>query len=182
MHSHFDKDSLSPKSGKIILHFIQLSVIIIQLFFQGEALGTREATECFFAMTKLFQSKDLVLRRMVYLGIKELSTVAEDVVIVTSSLTKDMTSREDHYRAPAIRALCSITDSSMLQAVERYVKQCIVDRNPSVSSAALVSSLHQTKPKKRSTATTSWCNITRWACSTTFEGTIAWPSRNSSTS
>lgn len=47
---------------------------------------------------------------MVYLGIKELSTVAEDVIIVTSSLTKDMTGREDVYRAAAIRALCSITD------------------------------------------------------------------------
>lgn len=79
---------------------------------------------------------------MVYLGIKELSTIAEDVIIVTSSLTKDMTGREDLYRAPAIRALCSITDPTMLQAVERYMKQCIVDRNASVSSAALVSSLH----------------------------------------
>lgn len=54
-------------------------------------LAAREATDCFFAMTKLFQSKDVVLRRMVYLGIKELSTIADDVIIVTSSLTKDMT-------------------------------------------------------------------------------------------
>lgn len=59
--------------------------------FQGEQLVSREATDCFFAMTKLFQSKDVVLRRMVYLGIKELSSVADDVIIVTSSLTKDMT-------------------------------------------------------------------------------------------
>ena len=61
-------------------------------------------------MTKLFQSKDVVLRRMVYLGIKELSSIAEDVIIVTSSLTKDMTGKEDTYRAPAIRALTAITD------------------------------------------------------------------------
>lgn len=54
-------------------------------------LAAREATDCFFAMTKLFQSKDVVLRRMVYLGIKELSSIADDVIIVTSSLTKDMT-------------------------------------------------------------------------------------------
>ncbi|XLR23493.1 hypothetical protein S83_051393, partial [Arachis hypogaea] len=32
-----------------------------------------EATEVFFAVTKLFQSRDLGLRRMVYLIIKELS-------------------------------------------------------------------------------------------------------------
>lgn len=104
-----------------------------------------EATEAFFAMTKLFQSKDVILRRMVYLGIKELSGIAEDVIIVTSSLTKDMTGKEDLYRAAAIRALCSITDITMLQAIERYMKQAIVDRNSAVSSAALVSSLHLTK-------------------------------------
>ena len=77
---------------------------------KGEALGRTEATEAFFAMTKLFQSKDVVLRRMVYLGIKELSSIADDVIIVTSSLTKDMTGKEDTYRAPAIRALTAITD------------------------------------------------------------------------
>lgn len=103
-----------------------------------------EATEAFFAMTKLFQSRDVILRRLVYLGIKELSSLAEDVIIVTSSLTKDMTGKEDLYRAAAIRALCTITDGGMLAAIERYMKQAIVDRSPAVSSAALVSSLHLT--------------------------------------
>lgn len=118
---------------------------LLYLLNQGEQLGTKEATDVFFAMTKLFQSKDVILRRMVYLGIKELSSVADDVIIVTSSLTKDMTGKEDLYRAAAIRALCSITDSAMLQAIERYMKQAIVDRNSAVSSAALVSSLHLMK-------------------------------------
>lgn len=68
-------------------------------------------------MTKLFQSRDVILRRMVYLGIKELSTIAEDLIIVTSSLTKDMTGKEDLYRAAAIRALCSITDVSIFCVV-----------------------------------------------------------------
>ena len=61
-------------------------------------------------MTKLFQSKDVMLRRMLYLCIKEMATIANDVIIVTSSLTKDMTGKEDLYRGPAIRALCRITD------------------------------------------------------------------------
>lgn len=34
-----------------------------------------------------------------------------------------MTGREDMYRAPAVRALCSIIDGGMLQAIERYMKQ-----------------------------------------------------------
>lgn len=53
-----------------------------------------------------------MLRRMVYLMIKEMANLAEDVIIVTSSLTKDMTGKEDLYRAAAIRSLCKITDVS----------------------------------------------------------------------
>uniref|UniRef100_A0A8C9LZE6 Clathrin/coatomer adaptor adaptin-like N-terminal domain-containing protein n=1 Tax=Piliocolobus tephrosceles TaxID=591936 RepID=A0A8C9LZE6_9PRIM len=51
---------------------------------QGEHLGTTEATEAFLAMTKLFQSNDLTLHWMCYLTIKEMSCIAEDVILVTS--------------------------------------------------------------------------------------------------
>lgn len=68
-------------------------------------LNSTEATETFFAITKLFQSKDVsgrsvvfevagsvhfppflqvTLRRLVYLAIKEMATIADDVIIVTS--------------------------------------------------------------------------------------------------
>ena len=48
---------------------------------------------------------------MVYLAIKELSSYAEDVIIVTSSIMKDMQPNlEVIYRPNAIRALCRITD------------------------------------------------------------------------
>lgn len=39
-----------------------------------------------------------------------MSKIANDVIIVTSSLTKDMTGKEDQFRASAIKALCTITD------------------------------------------------------------------------
>lgn len=68
---------------------------ILYMIGQGESLGANEATECFFAITKLFQSSDPVLRRMVYLGIKALAHRAQDVIIVTSSLTKDMCGKEE---------------------------------------------------------------------------------------
>ncbi|XP_046840338.1 coatomer subunit gamma-2-like [Xenia sp. Carnegie-2017] len=129
----------SPVNPKRCIHILTK---ILYLLNQGQQFGTTEATEAFFAMTKLFQSKDPMLRRMVYLSIKELANVAEDVIIVTSSLTKDMTGREEAYCANAIRALCKITDATMLQAIERYMKQAIVDKNNSISSNALVSSLH----------------------------------------
>ncbi|KAL3071627.1 hypothetical protein niasHT_031991 [Heterodera trifolii] len=116
---------------------------LLYLLQHGETIGKTEATDTFFAITKLWQAKDMTLRMLVYLAIKELCQMSSDVIIVTSSLTKDMTGREDVYRAPAIRALCRIlNDTGMLQAIERYMKQAIVDKTASVSSAALVSSIH----------------------------------------
>ncbi|KAL3081671.1 hypothetical protein niasHS_013021 [Heterodera schachtii] len=116
---------------------------LLYLLQHGETIGKAEATDTFFAITKLWQAKDITLRMLVYLSIKELCQMSSDVIIVTSSLKKDMTGREDVYRAPAIRALCRIlNDTGMLQAIERYMKQAIVDKTASVSSAALVSSLH----------------------------------------
>ncbi len=50
---------------------------------------------------------------MVYLVITELSTVAEDVIMVTSSIMKDMQPNlEVVYRPNAIRALARIIDVS----------------------------------------------------------------------
>ncbi|KAH6756078.1 coatomer gamma-2 subunit [Perilla frutescens var. hirtella] len=127
----------------------QVITKLLYLLNQGETFTKVEATEVFFAVTKLFQSRDIGLRRMVYLMIKELSPSADEVIIVTSSLMKDMNSRTDMYRANAIRVLCRITDGTLLTQIERYLKQAIVDKNPVVASAALVSGIHllQTTPE-----------------------------------
>ena len=51
---------------------------------------------------------------MVYLAIKELSTTAEDVIMVTASIMKDMQpNSEVIYRPNAIRALARIIDVSV---------------------------------------------------------------------
>uniref|UniRef100_A0A1D1YJH0 Coatomer subunit gamma n=1 Tax=Anthurium amnicola TaxID=1678845 RepID=A0A1D1YJH0_9ARAE len=127
----------------------QVITKLLYLLNQGETFTKIEATEVFFAVTKLFQSKDTGLRRMVYLMIKELSPSADEVIIVTSSLMKDMNSKTDMYRANAIRVLCRITDGTLLTQIERYLKQAIVDKNPVVASGALVSGIHllQTNPE-----------------------------------
>uniref|UniRef100_UPI00398F3B1B coatomer subunit gamma-2 n=1 Tax=Pristiophorus japonicus TaxID=55135 RepID=UPI00398F3B1B len=144
----FNETPLNPRR---CLHILTK---ILYLLNQGEHFGTTEATEAFFAMTKLFQCNDQTLRRMCYLTIKEMANISEDVIIVTSSLTKDMTGKDDVYRGPAVRALCRITDMTMLQGIERYMKQAIVDKVASVSSSALVSSLHL--------VSTSYDVVKRW--------------------
>lgn len=110
----------------------------------GQILSGNEATEVFFGVTKLFMSDDASLRRMVYLFIKDVAETCnpDDVIIVTSCLTKDMTCDVDLYRANALRVLVRIVDAAMLGAIERYVKQAIVDSSGQVSSSALVSASH----------------------------------------
>mgnify|MGYP001963885138 CR=1 FL=1 len=78
---------------------------LLHIVTQGESLSSSEVTEVFFGVTKLFQSSDPYLRRMMYLFIKEVAETCnpDDVIIVTSSLTKDMNSNDDLYRANSIR-------------------------------------------------------------------------------
>ncbi|KAG8924090.1 coatomer subunit gamma [Tulasnella sp. 417] len=133
----FNESNVSPRKCRALL------TRVVYLLYLGETLNTQEATNLFFGTTKLFQNKDSALRQMVYLTVKELATMAEDVIMVTSSIMKDMQpNSEVVYRPNAIRALCRIIDPSMVQGVERFFKSAIVDKNPSISSGALVSSYH----------------------------------------
>ena len=81
---------VAPTSGVTASRLsVQLTArAVIYLLYVGETFGPVEATTLFFGVTKLFQHKDSALRQMVYLVIKELSTVADDVIMVTSSIMK----------------------------------------------------------------------------------------------
>ncbi|KAJ9469123.1 Coatomer subunit gamma-2 [Diplonema papillatum] len=129
-------------NSKKCLHTL---VKLLYLAGQGEILSATEATDIFFATTKLFQSDNQDLRRQVYILMKELAVSAEQMFIATATLCKDITSKNDMYRANAIRTLRKITEVSMLGPGERYLKQGVVDRNPNVASAALVTGIHLMK-------------------------------------
>ncbi|KAJ1724732.1 coatomer subunit gamma [Coemansia erecta] len=147
----FNETPIRPRHSRLLL------AKIIFLLYRGDKMSTTEATDLFFSITKLFQCKDMSLRQMVYLTIKELSTVSEDVIMVTSSLMKDMQPKSEiTYRANAIRALCKIVDPSMLPGIERFLKSAIVEKSPSIASAALVSSFHLFKDAKD--AVRRWSN------------------------
>lgn len=105
-----------------------------------------EATTLFFGISKLFQNKDVALRQMVYIALKELSKSAQDIIMVTSSIMKDAgVGSEIIYKPNSIRALIRVIDASSVQAIERIIKTAIVDKSPSVSSAALVSAYRTSK-------------------------------------
>eukprot|EP00201_Polytomella_parva_P011942 CAMPEP_0175059692 /NCGR_PEP_ID=MMETSP0052_2-20121109/12575_1 /TAXON_ID=51329 ORGANISM="Polytomella parva, Strain SAG 63-3" /NCGR_SAMPLE_ID=MMETSP0052_2 /ASSEMBLY_ACC=CAM_ASM_000194 /LENGTH=891 /DNA_ID=CAMNT_0016325273 /DNA_START=59 /DNA_END=2737 /DNA_ORIENTATION=+ len=116
----------------------QVITKLLYLIHQGEQFTKKEASEVFFG-------NDPNLRRMVYLCIRDICPGTDEVIIVTSSLMKDMNSRTDLYRSNAVRVLCDIIDSQLLVQVERYLKQAIVDKSPVVASSALVSAMHLLK-------------------------------------
>lgn len=132
----FNQPTLDSKKCKATL------IKLLYLIYMGETFVTSEATDLFFNTTKLLQSQDVTLRRLVYVMIKELSTVAEHVFIASNTLCKDMNSTNDMYKANSIRALRKISDSSMLGPIERYLAQAVVDKADVVSSAAIVAGIH----------------------------------------
>ncbi|KAK9473129.1 adaptin N terminal region-domain-containing protein [Dipodascopsis tothii] len=135
--SGFNASPIQPRKCRILL------TRLIYLLSTGDTFAKAESTQLFFSITKLFQHKDIALRQMVYLVIKELASVAEDVIMVTSSIMKDTAVGSDVvYRPNAIRTLCRIIDGTTIQAIERLIKTAIVDKHPIVSSAALISSYH----------------------------------------
>ena len=74
-----------------------------------------------------------------------------------------MNGKIDAFRPGAVRALCSITDPSTLMSIERYLKQAIVDKNPAVASAALISSFHLAD--QAFDVIKRWVNEAQTACS-----------------
>ena len=108
----------------------------------GRNLPTNEATALFFSISKLFQHQNDPLRQAVYLAIKELSGISEDVLMATSSIMKDVQNGSDLIKPDAIRSLTYVLDESTAFSAERLLKSAVVSRHPSISSAALCTSYH----------------------------------------
>ncbi|BFZ64672.1 coatomer subunit gamma [Saitoella coloradoensis] len=137
----FNSSPISPRKCRTLL--TKIAYLLSTSTSSAPVFTKEEATQLFFGVSKLFQNKDAGLRQMVYVVIKELASVAEDVIMVTSSIMKDTAMGSDVvFRPNAIRALCRVIDSTTVQAIERLIKTAIVDKHASVSSAALVSSFH----------------------------------------
>jgi len=121
---------------------LKLLTRVLYILQQGEKFTEQELTGLFFGVTKLFQTTSSRLRRMVYLVIKELEPSEQVVFICMSCLMKDMTGKNDCYRANAIRTLSRVLDPAMAAQIDRYLKTAIVDKNAFVASSALVCGTH----------------------------------------
>jgi len=115
---------------------------VLYLIGTGTTLTPNEATEIFFGSTKLFQNDNVKLRRLLYVFMKELSGVAEQVFIASSSLVKDITSNREMFKANAIRTLRKVTDATMISSMERILIEAVIDKNSNVVNSALVTGIH----------------------------------------
>jgi coatomer protein complex subunit gamma len=115
---------------------------LLMLINQGEELADNEVSTLFFRVSKLFQSQDTLMRRLVYLMLKELKPKEDVSFIVVSSLTQDFSRSNDHFKANALRVLMHVLDPSLLAQNERYVKTALVDRSEAVAKAAMIVGIH----------------------------------------
>ncbi|KAH3673144.1 hypothetical protein WICMUC_003867 [Wickerhamomyces mucosus] len=134
--STFNASPVDAKKSRVLI------ARLLRLLYNGETFPTQEATTLFFSISKLFQHRDSSLRQIVYLAIKELASISDDVLMVTSSIMKDVQNGDIIYKPNAIRTLARVIDGSTVHATDRLMTNAIVDKHPSVSSAALVASYH----------------------------------------
>lgn len=139
--SNFNQSTVSVDKARALL------TDLVHLFYLGETFPEAEATQLFFTITKLFQKENVGLKQMVYLAIKELVPLTDNVIMGTSVLMRDVQQKSSTmdsrlYKPMALRALCSILDASAVESMDRLMRSSIVDRDGFVSSAALVSSYH----------------------------------------
>lgn len=133
----FNQSGVSAKKSRELLKRL------VYLMYTGTAFSEDEATQLFFTITKLFQKETPGLRQMIYLAIKELCDFTDNVIMGTSVIMKDVQGAQDQiYRPNAIRTLARIVDLASVESVDRPIRTAIVDRDGSVSSAALVSAYH----------------------------------------
>lgn len=127
----FNESPVNAKRSRILISRL------LHLISNGVTFPENEATALFFSISKLFQHQNDALRQTVYLAIKELSGMSEDVLMATSSIMKDVQNGSDLVKPNAIRALTYVLDESTAFSAERLLKSAVVSKHPAISSAAL---------------------------------------------
>lgn len=108
---------------------------------KGE-LSQEEATDIFFMSTKLMQSSNILLRRLHYILVKELSPKVEASYIASNSLMMDMKNSNPRIRGNALRTLFSVMDVSMYHTIDRMIVENFNSMHNEVRKAAYLTAIH----------------------------------------
>lgn len=123
-----------PKCRAAMISILQATAI-------GVRFSDKEQTELFFSLTQLMHNQDTYIHRLLILLLKQIKINSHDAIIVTHSLSKDITGDETIQQGHAIRCLCSLLDASNVLTLERFLKAAIVSSVPYTASSALCGAL-----------------------------------------
>jgi hypothetical protein len=103
-------------------------ISILQALAQDASFSERERTG-------LFHSKDRYIHRLLLL--KQVPVNSHDGIIITHSLSKDISSSQEEPRGHAIRTLCAILEPANVLSQERFLKLSIVSPVAYTASSVL---------------------------------------------
>ena len=95
---------------------------LLYLLNQDEKFTDNELESLFFSITKLFQSTDQELRRMVYLIVKNLNVKSTYSYVITGVLMTDINKNNNMFRSNSFQILGKIMEISNITILERFLK------------------------------------------------------------
>ena len=128
---------------------------ILHSLSQGVQFSERDKTELFFSLTQLFTSQEPGMHRLLLLLLRLIPVNSHDKLILTHSLSKDISSANSAFQGRAIRCFCAVIDPTNILLQERFLKLSIVSTNSYTASAALCGALHLIE-KGRKDAVLRW--------------------------
>lgn len=128
----------SPKIDASKVTSILIRLVHVVSISDSSKLSPSEITEVFFATTKLLRTTDHQLRRLVYLALSVLVPLTDSALIITQSLTKDLSSKNPTIRTNSIRLLVKIADESTLPHIEKSIRLLLGDSDMEVVASSLV--------------------------------------------
>ena len=131
--SCFNERNFNPRTCQQVL------TKLIYLFDKGEKFTDDELSTLFFAITKLFQSDDNNLKRLLFLTIKYMKDTPS-ICMITNCVTKDVNSSNSNIKANALRLLPLIIESQNPIQLERTLKLSLVNKSKIIVDAALIAS------------------------------------------
>ncbi|ELP84944.1 coatomer gamma subunit, putative, partial [Entamoeba invadens IP1] len=76
---------------------------IVAAMNKGDIFNEEESTEIFFALTKLFTSQDLTLRRLLYVVLDDMVPLTSNSFIIVNSVSKDLSDKISSFRCSSLR-------------------------------------------------------------------------------
>jgi coatomer protein complex subunit gamma len=127
----------------------QAMIAILQALAQDARFTERERTELFFSLTQLFHNKDRYIHRLLLLLLKQIPVNSHDSIIITHSLSKDISGNQVLPQGHAIRTLFAIIDPSNVLSLERYLKLQILSQNACSACSALCGAIRLLESRQK---------------------------------